>query len=53
MILQEIKKPKFAQINDKRYYFSNETMSLSLSHLYLHEIVKLKRDKKQKIEAFL
>ena len=53
MILQEIEKPKFAQINDKRYNFSNGTMSLPFSHPYLYEIVKFKRDKKQKIEAFL
>ena len=53
MVLQEIEKPKFAQINDKRCYFSNGTMSLPFSHPYLYEIVKFKRDKKQKIEAFL
>ena len=53
MILQEIETSKFAQINDKRYYFSDGIVSLPFSHPYLHEIVKFKRDKKQKIEAFL
>ena len=53
MILEEIEKSKFAQINDKRYYFSDGIVSLPFSHLYLHEIVQFKRDKKQKIELFL
>ena len=53
MILQEIEKSKFAQINDKRHYFSDGIVSLPISHPYLHEIVKFKRDKKKKIEAFL
>ena len=53
MILQEIEKSKFAQINYKRYYFSDGIVSLPFSHLYLHEIVQFKRNKKQKIESFL
>ena len=53
MILQEIEKSKFTQINDKRYYFSDGIVSLPFCHLYLHETVQFKRDKKQKIEAFL
>ena len=53
MILQEIEKSKFAQINDKRYYFSDEIVSLPFSYPYLHETVKFKRDKKQKSEVFL
>ena len=28
MVLEEIEKSKFAQINNKRYYFSNGTVSL-------------------------
>ena len=53
MILQEIEKSKFAQINDKRYYFSDEIVSLPFSYPYSHETVKFKRDKKQKSEVFL
>ena len=55
MILEEIEKSKFVQINDKRYCFSDEIVSLSFSHLYLLDIVQFKRDKKkqQKIESFL
>ena len=53
MILQEIEKSKFAQINDKRHYFSDGIVSLPFSHPYLHEIVKFKREKNKKIEALL
>ena len=37
MALEEIEKSKFAQINDKRYYFSNGIVSLPISHPLLHE----------------
>ena len=53
MILEEIEKFKFSQISDKRYYFSDEIVSLRFSHPFLKEIVDFKREKKQKIEAFL
>ena len=32
MVLEEIKKSKFAQINDERYYFSDGIVSLPFSH---------------------
>ena len=32
MVLEEIQKSKFAQINDKRYYFSDGIASLPFSH---------------------
>ena len=32
MLLQEVKKSKFPQINDKRYCFSNGLVSLTFSH---------------------
>ena len=44
---------KFTQINDKRYYFSNGIVSQPFCYLYLLETVQFKRDKKEKIEAFL
>ena len=49
MVLEKIEKSNFAQINDKRYYFSDRIVSLSFFQPYLHETVQLKRDKKQKI----
>ena len=53
VVLHEIKKSKFAQINKKRYYFSDKIVSLPNHHPYFHEIVQFKQDKKQKTEAFL
>ena len=47
MVLEQIEKSKFAQINDKRYYFSDGIVWLLFSHPYLHKIVQLKRDKKR------
>ena len=48
MVLDEIEKSKFVQINDKRYYFSDGIVSLSFSHPFLKEIVDFKREKKTK-----
>ena len=39
LILQEIEKPKFAQINDTRYYFSVDIVSLPFCCSFLYEIV--------------
>ena len=43
MVLKETEKSKFAQINDKRYYFSDGIVSLPFSHPVLVKIVKFKR----------
>ena len=48
MHLQEVKKCKFAQVNDKRYYFEDGIVSLSFSHPSLLEIVKYKAEKETK-----
>ena len=48
MILEEIEKSKFVQTNDKRYYFSDGTVSLPFSHSLLHEINQFKKEKKNK-----
>ena len=48
MVLEEIEKSKFTQINDKRYYFSDRIVSLPFSHPLLYEIVKFNREKKPK-----
>ena len=53
MVLEEIEKSKFAQINYKRYYFSDGIVSLPFSRPFLLGFVKFKREKKQKIETFL
>ena len=53
MNLQEVQKCKFAQINDKRYYFEDGIISLSFSHPSLLEIVKYKAEKKQKVERHI
>ena len=47
MILEETEKSKFAQINDKRYSFSDGIASLPFSHSFLKEI-DFKREKKAK-----
>ena len=48
MVLEEIEKSKFAQINDERYYFSDGIVSLPFSHFFLKEIIDFKREKKPK-----
>ena len=51
MFLDKVEKSKFAQINDKRYYFEDGIASLLFSHPFLTEIVNYKRKKKQKKKA--
>ena len=53
MVLEQIEKSKYAQINVKRYYLGDGIVSLPFSHPFLHEINQFKKDKNQKIEAFL
>ena len=48
MILEEIEKSKFAQINNKRYYFSDRILSLPFSLPFLKEIVNFKTKQQQK-----
>ena len=45
MVLEQIEKSKFAQINDERYYFSDGIVSLTFSHPFLHGINQIKKDK--------
>ena len=52
MILKEIEKSKFSQINDKRYYFSDGIMSLSFSHPVLTDINNLKGKNSKKLNLF-
>ena len=53
MVLEEIKKSKFTQVNNKTYCFSNEIVSLSFAHPYLKSILEQKQKKKKKIEKYL
>ena len=48
MILETVEKSKFAQINDKRYYFEDGIISLPFFHQYLNEIVQYKQQKNKK-----
>ena len=52
MYLEEIVKSKFAQINDKRYYFCDEIVSLPFFHPHLKEIMEFKLEKRQRTEIY-
>ena len=45
IVLKEIEKSKFAQINDVRYYFNDGIVSLSFSHPLLLKIIDYKKTK--------
>ena len=47
-----IKKNKFSQLNDKRFYFLNAIISLPFGHLTLNKIVEYKKDKGRKTEKY-
>ena len=52
MVLEEIQKSKFVQINDKRYYFSDGIVSLPFLHPFLKDIVTF-QEKKQRNEKYI
>ena len=52
MATHKIKKSKFSQLNDKRFYFPNAIVSLPFGHLALREIDEYKKDKGQRIEKY-
>ena len=52
MILEEIEKSRFAQINDKRYYFSYGLVSLPFSYPFLNKLSFLKEKKSTKVIRF-
>ena len=52
MTTHKIKKSKFSQLNDKRFYFPNAIVSLPFGHLALREIDEYKKDKGQRIEKY-
>ena len=47
-----IKKNKFSQLNDKRFYFPNAIITLPFGHLTLNKIDEYKKDKGRKIEKY-
>ena len=47
-----IKKNKFSQLNDKRFYFPNAIISLPFGPLTLNKIVEYKKDKGRKTEKY-
>ena len=52
MTTHMIRKSKFSQLNDKRFYFPNTTISLPFGHLTLCEIDEYKKNKGQRIEKY-
>ena len=50
MVKTNVTKTKFSQLNDKRFYFPDDILSLPCGHVALNEIVEFKRQKGQKIE---
>ena len=52
MTTHMIRKSKFSQLNNKRFYFPNATVSLPFGHLALCEIDEYKKNKGQRIEKY-
>ena len=52
MATHTIKKNNFSQLNDKRFYFPNDIISLPFGHIYLEEIDKYKNEKGRRIEKY-
>ena len=52
MTSHQIVKSKFSQLNDKRFYFPNSTISLPYGHQALDELDQYKKNKGQRIEDY-
>ena len=52
MVKTVVTKTKFSQLNDKRFYFPDEILSLPYGHQSLKEIDEFKKQKGQKIEKY-
>ena len=52
MVLEEVPKSKFVQINDKRYFFRGIAL-FPFSRPYLEEIIDYKKKKNEKIEKYI
>ena len=53
MTTHKIKKSKFSQLNDERFYFPNAIISLPFGHISLQVIGEYKKNKGRKTEKFL
>ena len=53
MILQTVEKCKFAQMNDKRYYFEDGIIPFPFYHSFVNEINQCKTNKKENIENWI
>ena len=51
-VKKTVKKTKFFQLNDKRFYFPNDILSFPFGHLNLKEIDDFKQKKGQKIKKY-
>ena len=52
MTTHTIKNKTFSQLNNKRFYFPNDIISLPFGHIYLEEIDKYKNEKGRRIEKY-
>ena len=52
MTTHKIRKSKFSQLNDKRFYFPNAIVSLPFGHLSLYKIDEYRKNKVRKIEKY-
>ena len=52
MTTHKIRKTKFSQLNDKRFYFPNGIVSLPFGHSSLKEVDEHKKNKGQRIEKY-
>ena len=52
MVKKTVRKTKFSQLNDKRFYFPDGIVSLPYGHQNLKEIDNFKKEKGQKIEKY-
>ena len=52
MVKTTVTKTRFSQLNDKRFYFPNDTLSLPYGHPSLAAIDNFKKEQGQKIEKY-
>ena len=52
MVTTKVGKTKFSQLNDKRFYFPSDAISLPFGHPFLKEISDFKSEQEQKREKY-
>ena len=52
MVTKKVTKTRYSQLNDKKFYFPNDIISLHFGHPSLKEISEFKTEKGQKIEKY-